>query len=39
MAFETAESPDGIRLTITSNGQDVERGIREAFAPFVRSVA
>jgi hypothetical protein len=38
MAFEMAESPDGIRLTITSNGEDGERGIREAFAPLVRSV-
>ena len=39
MAFAMAESPDGIRLSITSNGADGERGVREAFARLVPSVA
>ena len=36
MAFAQSESPEGIRLSITSSGEDGERGVREAFAPFVR---
>jgi hypothetical protein len=36
MAFAIAESPDGIRLSITSHGEDGERGVREAFGPMVR---
>jgi hypothetical protein len=38
MAFATSESPDGITLTITSDGEDGERGVRETFAPLVREV-
>src|ERR1700730_1955977 len=34
MAFAVAASPEGIQLTITSDGEDGERGVREAFAPF-----
>jgi len=37
MAFAMSESPDGIKLSITSNGEDGERAVREAFAPLVRS--
>ena len=37
MAFAMSESPDGIRLMITSNGEDGERGVREAFAPLLRT--
>jgi hypothetical protein len=37
MAFALSESPDGIRLSITSNGEDGERAVREAFARLVRS--
>lgn len=37
MAFAMSESPDGIRLSITSNSEDGERAVREAFAPLVRS--
>jgi hypothetical protein len=33
MRFGIAESPVGIQLTITADGQDGERGVREAFAP------
>ena len=33
MAFAMAEAPDGIRLSITADGEDGERGVREAFAP------
>ena len=36
MAFAISESPAGIRLLITSNGDDGERGVREAFAPLLR---
>ena len=36
MTFVMSESPDGIRLLITSNGEDGERAVREAFAPLVR---
>lgn len=36
MTFAMAESPDEIRLTITSSGADGERGIRGAFAPLAR---
>jgi len=37
MAFAMSESPDGIRLSITSNSEDGERAVREAFAPLVRT--
>jgi hypothetical protein len=37
MAFAMSESPDGIRLSITSTGEDGERAVREAFARMVRS--
>jgi len=37
MAFAMSESPDEIRLSITSNSEDGERAVREAFAPLVRS--
>lgn len=36
MAFAISESPAGIGLLITSNGDDGERGVREAFAPLLR---
>ena len=36
MTFAMAVSPDGIQLTITSDGEDGERGVREAFAPLAR---
>jgi hypothetical protein len=36
MTFAMAESPEGIRLSITSNSADGERGVREAFAPLAR---
>jgi hypothetical protein len=36
MTFATVESPEGIRLSITSNGADGERGVREAFAHLAR---
>jgi len=39
MAFAITESPDGIRLSITSNGEDGERGVREAFGPLERQRA
>jgi hypothetical protein len=31
MAFAISESSDGISLSITSHGEDGERGVREAF--------
>ncbi len=37
MAFAMAESPEAIRLSITAKSDDGERGVREAFAPLVRS--
>ncbi len=37
MAFAMSESPDGIRLSITSNSEDGERAVREAFNRLVRS--
>ena len=37
MAFAMSESPDGILLSITSNGGDGERAVRETFAPLFRS--
>jgi len=37
MAFAMSESPEGITLSITANGEDGERGVREAFAPLVRA--
>jgi hypothetical protein len=33
MTFSMSESPEGIRLLITSNGEDGERAVRETFAP------
>jgi hypothetical protein len=39
MAFAIAESATGIRLAITSTGQDGERAVRETFDPLVRRVA
>ncbi len=36
MTFAIAESPEGITLSITSNSQDGERGVREMFAPLIR---
>src|ERR1700736_1691580 len=33
MTFATAASPEGIRLTITAQGEDGERGVRETFSP------
>jgi hypothetical protein len=37
MGFAMSESPDGIRLSVTSNSEDGERAVREAFAPLVRT--
>ena len=37
MAFAMSESQDGITLSITSNGEDGERAVRETFAPLVRA--
>jgi len=37
MGFAMSESPDGISLSITSNSEDGERAVREAFAPLVRT--
>jgi hypothetical protein len=37
MAFAMEDSPNGVRLSITADGQDGERGVREAFAPLARS--
>jgi hypothetical protein len=37
MSFAMWESPDGIKLSITSDGEDGERGVRETFALLVRS--
>jgi hypothetical protein len=39
MAFAMSESANGINLSITSSGEDGERGVREAFGPLVRPVA
>ena len=36
MAFAMSESPDGIRLSITSNSEDGERAVRGAFASLAR---
>ena len=36
MTFTVGASPEGIHLTITSDGEDGERGVREAFAPLAR---
>lgn len=38
MTFAISGSPDAITLSITSNGEDGERAVREAFDPLVRSV-
>jgi hypothetical protein len=37
MVFEMADSPNGITLSITANGEDGERGVRETFTPMVRA--
>jgi hypothetical protein len=37
MSFAMWESPDGIKLSITSDGEDGERGVRETFALLVGS--
>jgi hypothetical protein len=37
MAFGMSNSPEGITLSITANGEDGERGVRETFAPMVRA--
>ena len=37
MAFAMSESPNGITLSITANGEDGERAVRETFAPLVRA--
>ena len=37
MAFALSESPHGIGLSITANGVDGERAVRETFAPLVGS--
>src|SRR5260370_32230613 len=37
MGFAMSESPEGIRLSVTSNSEDGERAVREAFAPLVRT--
>jgi hypothetical protein len=37
IAFAIAESPEGIRLSITSSSQDGEHGVREAFAPLAEA--
>ncbi len=36
MSFAMSESTEGTRLEITSNSDDGQRGVREAFAPLVR---
>jgi hypothetical protein len=36
MALTIEGSPDGIRLVITSESEDGERGVRESFAPLAR---
>lgn len=36
MAFAMSDSPNGITLSITSNGDDGERAVRETFAPLIR---
>ena len=35
MAFAMSDSPDGITLSITSNGEDGERAVRETFAALI----
>ncbi|MDQ6714008.1 MAG: hypothetical protein M3Z28_12590 [Candidatus Dormibacteraeota bacterium] len=37
MSFALSESSQGIGLAITSDTEDGQRGVREAFAPLVRS--
>jgi hypothetical protein len=37
MTFAMEDSPDGVRLSITANGEDGERGVLHAFAPLARS--
>ena len=37
MAFAMSNSPEGITLSITANGEDGERAVRETFAPLVRA--
>lgn len=36
MTFAMANTPEGVRLSITSDSVDGERGVREAFAPLAR---
>jgi hypothetical protein len=36
MVFAMSDSPEGITLSITSNGDDGERAVRETFAPLIR---
>jgi hypothetical protein len=36
MAFSMEESSDAVRLSITANTDDGERGVREMFAPLAR---
>jgi hypothetical protein len=36
MDFAISESPEAVRLSITSNGADGERAVRVTFAPLVR---
>jgi len=37
MAFAMSDSSDGITLSITANGEDGERAVRETFGPLVRA--
>jgi hypothetical protein len=37
MAFAMSDSPEGITLSITSDGEDGERAVRATFAPMVRA--
>jgi hypothetical protein len=37
MTFAMEDSPDGVRLSITADGEDGERGVRQAFAPLAGS--
>jgi hypothetical protein len=37
MTFAMSEAAEGITLSITSSGEDGERGVRETFAPLVRT--
>jgi hypothetical protein len=37
MTFAIAASAEGIQLSVTSNNEDGERGVREAFAPLAEA--